>query len=94
MTINVIDLKDLESFKSEMLADIKQLIVEHRSNRIGQEWLTEKQACELLDVSKSTIQGYRLRGQLPYSQIGNKIKYKMEDIQYFLNLNYVNYGIK
>lgn len=92
MTIQVIKIEDFEVLKSELLSDISRLITESQSKRVGQEWLTEKEACEFLDVSKSTIQGYRLRGKLPYSQIGNKIKYKLDDIQSFLTINYIDHG--
>ena len=64
---------------------IKERLLEQKST-FG--WITEKQAMKLLDVSKSTIQRYRKEGILPFSQHSNKINYKLEDIQEFLEEGY------
>ena len=47
-------------------------------------WLTNEEAMEFLDVSRSTLKRYRLDGKLPYSKIGQKIYYRLEDIREIL----------
>jgi excisionase family DNA binding protein len=94
MDINIVQKSDFEKFKSELTAYLKQLIRENYSMSSTKEWLTEKEACKFLGLSKSTIQKYRKDGTLSFSQHGNKIYFKLEDIQIFLNLNYINNGIK
>ena len=44
-------------------------------------WLDSQEVCLLLGFSKRTLQYYRSRGWLAYSQIGSKIYYKSSDIE-------------
>lgn len=41
-----------------------------------------------LDVSRSTLNRYRMQDKLPYSKVGQKIYYRLEDIQEMLRRNY------
>lgn len=43
---------------------------------------------QLFKISAKTAQRWRDEHQIAYSQIGNKIYYKIEDIQAFLDRNY------
>ena len=54
-------------------------------NRRNENWLDDKQVCELLKISPRTLQTYRNTGVLPYSQIGRKCYYKDSDIEQFIN---------
>lgn len=49
-----------------------------------QNWLDNQDVCEILDITKRTLQSYREKGLLPYSRIGYKIHYKPEDVQKLL----------
>ena len=49
-----------------------------------QVWLTNEELEKLLKISKRTTQLYRDNGMIPYSQVGNKIYYKLSDIEHFL----------
>jgi hypothetical protein len=51
-------------------------------------WMDNQDVCELLHISKRTLQHYRDTGKLPFSQIGAKIYYKASDIDEFLNNHY------
>ena len=51
-------------------------------------WLDIQDVCELLHISKRTLQSYRDKGILPFSQIGAKIYYKSSDIQKHLEKHY------
>ena len=51
-------------------------------NRISG-WITAE-TCRLLNVSARTMQTYRDTGKLPYSQINNKIYYKVSDVETFM----------
>lgn len=51
-------------------------------------WLDNQEVCEVLRISKKTLQVYRAKGILPFSRIKNKLFYKTEDIQRLLELNY------
>lgn len=71
-------------------------------NRIGQKidndnrkqpltdvWLDVQETCQLLKVSKRTLQAYRDKHVLSYSQIAGKIYFKAEDIENHLKNHYV-----
>lgn len=48
--------------------------------RPPKEVLSNREASEFLDVSKSTLQRWRNNGTLPYSKVGGNIYYKRADI--------------
>lgn len=48
-------------------------------------WLDNADVCEKLNISKRTLQTYRDRRLLPYSQINHKIYYRLEDVEAFIN---------
>lgn len=49
-----------------------------------QVWLDNQDVCEILNVSKRTLQSYRDTGRLAYSRMDRKIYYKPEDIEIFI----------
>jgi hypothetical protein len=51
-------------------------------------WLTNKDVCEMLSVTGRTLQNYRDRGILSFSQMGSKIYYREDDIEDFLQQHY------
>lgn len=46
-----------------------------------QKWLDNQEVCDILNISKRTLQNYRDSGKLSYSQIGYKIYYRPEDVE-------------
>lgn len=63
----------------------KQINTLRRQNRSNENWLDNKQTCELLKISPRTLQTYRDTGVLSYSQIERKCYYKVADIELFIN---------
>ncbi len=51
-------------------------------------WLDIQEVCFLLKISKRTLQTYRDKAILPYSQVNGKIYFKASDIQKHLEKNY------
>lgn len=47
-------------------------------------WLDNQDVILLLDISPRTLQSYRDRGVLPYSQVGHKCYYKLSDVKQLL----------
>lgn len=45
------------------------------------EWLDNQDVCQLLNISKRTLQTLRDNGTLAYTQISHKIYYKPEDVE-------------
>ena len=59
--------------------------MKHLRPTIGQEhYLTGDEICRRFHVCKRTLQTYRDRGLLPYSQINHKIYYRTEDVEVFV----------
>jgi len=47
-------------------------------------WLDNQDVCEILDITKRTLQSYRDNGLLPFSRVRHKILYKPEDVEKLL----------
>ena len=57
----------------------------NRQDKNLQKWLDNQDVCQLLNISKRTLQTYRDNGTLPYSQINHKMYYKPEDVERVMN---------
>lgn len=90
--------KDLNMESDEMqlvvsaLRGVKKRIVEvaetHKPLFAGELFLTGKEVCERLYISPRTLQDYRDRKVIPYTQIAGKILYKASDLERILKMNY------
>jgi excisionase family DNA binding protein len=88
--MNVITIES-EAFQQivRSLEAIKEKLNKEKGTTPLQEvWMDNQDVCELLHISKRTLQHYRDSGKLPFSQIGAKIYYKASDIDAFLQSNY------
>ncbi|MDD3878149.1 MAG: helix-turn-helix domain-containing protein [Bacteroidales bacterium] len=59
------------------------------SNPLSEKWLDISETCQLLKISKRTLQAYRDNGILSFSQIAGKIYFKVADLEEHLNKHYV-----
>jgi hypothetical protein len=50
-------------------------------------WLTNQEFCAMLDISVRTAQNMRDNRVVSYSQLGNKIYYKLTDVLVLLEAN-------
>ena len=90
--------KDLNMESDEMqqvvsaLRSVGKRIVEvagtHKPLFAGELFLTGKEVCERLYISPRTLQDYRDRKVIPYTQIAGKILYKASDLERILKMNY------
>jgi len=46
-----------------------------------QKWLDNQDVCEILNISKRTLQTYRDNGTLPFTQVNHKIYYRLGDVE-------------
>ena len=51
-------------------------------------WLDNEDVCNILSISKRTLQTYRDKGLLPFSRIRNKLFYRPDDIEHLLQSSY------
>lgn len=49
------------------------------------EWLDSQDVCEILGITKRTVQTLRETGKLSYTMITHKIYYRREDVKKFLD---------
>ncbi len=49
------------------------------------EWLDSQDVCEILGVTKRTVQTLRETGKLGYTMIAHKVYYRREDVKKFLD---------
>ena len=67
---------------------IKEGAKTHKPLFGGEHFLTSKEVCERLYISPRTLQDYRDRGIIPYTQFAGKILYKASDLEKMLKDNY------
>jgi hypothetical protein len=48
-------------------------------------WFDNQEVCQILNISKRTLQTYRDNGTLPFTQINHKMFYKPEDVEQIIN---------
>ena len=67
---------------------IKEVAQTHKPLFGGEHFLTGKEVCERLYFSPRTLQDYRDKGIIPYTQFAGKILYKASDLERLLEENY------
>lgn len=67
---------------------IKEVAQTHKPLFGGEHYLTGKEVCERLYISPRTLQDYRDRGIIPYTQFAGKILYKASDLKRMLDKKY------
>jgi hypothetical protein len=58
----------------------------------GERLLDNQDVCQLLKVSKRTLQRYRSSGELPYQMVYHKTFYKESDVEIFIKANFQKGG--
>ena len=75
------DLEPLLKSIKELTEEVKQL----KLKTLSEKWLNMEETAKLLHVSKRTVQSYRDKGFISFSQIGHVILFNYADIEEFLN---------
>ena len=70
---------------------IKEMAQTHKLLFGGEHFLTGKEVCERLYISPRTLQDYRDRKIIPYTQFAGKILYKVLDLERLLEKNFKKY---
>ena len=91
MKIDILTLEDLQTFKVELLNDIKALLTQHGTKK--DRWMKSPEVRKLLDISSGTLQTLRINGTLPYSKLGGSLYYEFPDVESVLQKNKKGAGI-
>jgi len=67
---------------------IREVANTHKPLFGGEHFLTGKEVCERLYISPRTLQDYRDKKIIPYTQFAGKILYKASDLEKLLEENY------
>ena len=70
---------------------IKEVAETHKPLFGGEHFLTGKEVCERLYISPRTLQDYRDRKIIPYTQFAGKILYKASDLERLLEDSHKNF---
>ena len=81
-------MKQLISGIKEVSKRLREIAQTHRPLFGGEIYLTRREVCERLFISPRTLQDYRDKGIIPYTQIAGKILYRLSDINRLLQENY------
>ena len=85
MGVEIVTREDLQSFRIQLLNDIKQLL--ETPAQPAKEWLKSQEVRKLLKISAGTLQKLRINGTLRYTRMGTIMYYKYEDIVKVLESN-------
>src|SRR4051812_47386890 len=80
MAISILTQEDLQKFKSELFAELKNLIPQI-STGSQKKWLKSYEVREMLGISRGTLQNLYNTGALPGNRVGGLTFYDYEDIQ-------------
>jgi len=84
MAIEVITKEDLQQFRSQLINDIKALLVPQENKNL-KPWLRNSEVRKLLNISSNTLQRLRISGKLHSSKVGGIHYYRFDDIEKLLN---------
>jgi hypothetical protein len=87
MEIDLITQGDLEKFRLQLLADIKDLLGE-APKTYYRPWLKGTEVRKLLVISGGSLQNLRISGQLKSSKIGGIHFYKYDDVNKMMSAHF------
>lgn len=80
MAVELITKDDLNTFKTEVLNEIRQILKPKGANLSQKEWLKSYEVRKLLGISPGKLQNMRVNGTIAFTQIGGLMFYKYDDI--------------
>lgn len=73
----------------QSINEIKEQISNQSAQSYKNKWLNIQETCKFLNVSIRTLQSYRDKVIIPFSQVDGKIYFKVADLEEHLNNHYV-----
>lgn len=77
-SIIVISKEDFDQFKKELMDEIRQIIQPSIENKT--KWLRSSDVREMLNISDSTLQTFRINGTIPAYKLDSTWFYKYDEI--------------
>ncbi|MDN3672096.1 helix-turn-helix domain-containing protein [Flavobacterium branchiarum] len=84
MEITVLDIQILTALHrevKEVSVLIKEITTPYKALQKAMKWLDHQEACQLLNISKRTLQTYRTKGILGATQINQKTYFRLSEVE-------------
>jgi len=87
MEIINVEVRTFEAMLDRFEAFVRRVetLCRDNSDKALQKWLDNQEVCEILSISKRTLQTYRDNDTLPFTQVNHKIYYRPEDVEGLIN---------
>ncbi len=85
MSLEIVTKEDLQTFKGELLAELKTFITQPASAQ--KEWLKSSDVRKMLGISAGSLQTLRINRVLPFTKMGGTLYYAYADVIKVLNDN-------
>jgi hypothetical protein len=92
MSIEVLTKEDLQTFRIQLLNDIKALLRVEQSASI--EWLRSCDIRKKLKISPGTLQNLRISGKLKSKKLGGLFLYRSSDLEKLLDVGNENCNVE
>ena len=92
MEVITITSEAFQKIQNDISEISKSISSSNNKQPLSENWLDIADVCQVLHISKRTLQSYRDNGTLSFSQIGGKIYFKASDIEAHLQKHYVKAG--
>lgn len=86
--MNVITIESAAFERIEKKLDEIQSGIEQRNKESQVTWIDNQEFMQRMHMSKRTAQKFRDSGLISFSQIGNKIYYKLSDVEALMQKHY------
>ena len=86
METKLITVDDYQALRC-ILGEIQTKLDKMTPDQLDTVTYTPAEVCKMLDVSPKTLQNYRDKNHIDFSQVGPKIWFTAEDVQTFLTRN-------
>lgn len=83
MQTYLVTASQLNDFKQELIEEIKLLVRETKKSRESN-WIRSAQVCEMLQISKNSLQKLRNNGTIPFTKVDGLIFYNRNHIEQLL----------
>ena len=84
MEITVLDIQILGALRKEVKEAsklIQEITSPYKALQQATKWLDQQETCQLLNISKRTLQTYRAKGILGATQINRKTYFRLSDVE-------------
>lgn len=86
-TLDLITREDLQKFKDELFAELRQLNGAVNNGSSENKWMKSCEVRKMLNISPGTLHNLRINGTLRFTKVGSLVFYKREDVVNILENN-------